>query len=156
MSQAAAVEAIPLVADARGVLRVTGTNVTLDAVVKAYRVAGTPEVIAQQFPSLQLADIYAVLTFYLRHQEEVDTYLQHRKEETLQAVAQERSELLARKYRGRNLSVKEQDRLDALTARLKQLLPPVSADLESLLKMTEEVQQIREHARARRRHLGLR
>jgi hypothetical protein len=72
------------------------------------------------------------------------------------AVAGERSELLARKHGKQKLSRKEQERVDLLTARLKELLPPVSVrDLENLLEMTEEVERIRERARERRRQLGL-
>lgn len=81
MSQAAAAESIPLSADAQGVLRVTGTRVTLDTVVEVYKAGSTPEEIARHYPSLQLADVYAVLTYYLRHQSEVDAYLRRRQEE---------------------------------------------------------------------------
>lgn len=73
------------------------------------------------------------------------------------AVANERSELLARKHGGgQPLSMDEQERLEALTTRLKELLPPVSlGELEALLEMTEEAERIRERARERRRRLGL-
>ena len=73
-----------------------------------------------------------------------------------EAVASERSELLARKHGGQKLSRSEQQRLDFLTSRLTQLLPPVSmGELESLLRMAEEAERIREQARERRRRLGL-
>lgn len=81
MSQAAAAESIPLVADSQGVLRVTGTRVTLDTVVEVYKAGSSPEEIARHYPSLQLADVYAVLTYYLRHQQEVEAYLGRRQEE---------------------------------------------------------------------------
>ena len=71
-------------------------------------------------------------------------------------MAGERAELLARKPGGQGLSAAERNRLDLLTARLRQALPPVSPDdLQTLLTMTEEVEQIRERARERRRRLGL-
>lgn len=71
-------------------------------------------------------------------------------------VAEERSKLLARKYGGHGLSQGEQERLQLLTARLEELLPPVSIrDLEALLEMTEEVERIRERARERRQRSGL-
>jgi uncharacterized protein (DUF433 family) len=81
MSPAAAAESIPLSADSQGVLRVAGTRVTLDTVVEVYKAGSTPEEIARHYPSLQLADVYAVLTHYLRHQEEVEAYLRQRQEE---------------------------------------------------------------------------
>ena len=40
----------------------------------------TAEEIAQQHPTLALADIYAVLSYYLRRREEADAYLQERNE----------------------------------------------------------------------------
>lgn len=71
-------------------------------------------------------------------------------------VAAERSRLLARKHSGQNLSPGDHERLDLLTMRLRQLLPPVSIqDLEVLLEMAEEVERIRDRARERRRRLGL-
>jgi len=156
MGQAAAAESIPLVADAQGVLRIVGTRVTLDAIVEWYSTGSTPEEIAQSDPSLQLADVYAVLTYYLRHKSEVDAYLRRRQQERVDAIATERSELLARKYSGREFSPDQQERLEGLTARLKELLPPVSVgDLAVLLKMTEEMKHIRESAQERRRRIGL-
>ena len=76
---------IPLTADAHGVLRVAGTRVTLDAVLSLYKAGATPEEIADDFPSLELADIFAVITYYLRHRSEVDAYLEqgHREAEAL-------------------------------------------------------------------------
>lgn len=70
-------------------------------------------------------------------------------------VAGERAELLARKHSGQKLSPSDQERLDLLSARLKEILPPVSvAELEALLEMSLEVQSIRDRARERRRRLG--
>ena len=69
---------IPLQADADGVLRIGGTRVTLDTVVAAFNKGATAEEIAQQYPSLHLADIYAVIAYYLRHIEEIEAYLQQR------------------------------------------------------------------------------
>jgi hypothetical protein len=48
----------------------------------------------------------------------------------------------------------EQEQLESLTAKLRELLPPVSVeDLEALLEMTEELGHIRNRARERRRRL---
>jgi uncharacterized protein (DUF433 family) len=185
MSQAAVAEFVPLDADSQGVLRVGGTNVTLDMVVEVYRAGNTAEEIVRHYPSLQLADVYAVLTYYLRHHTEVDTYIRRRQEKAASTVpliptsvgrirpepdpppsfpgidlvgvlADQRSELLARKYSGEKLSPVEQERLETLTARLKEALPPVSPrELEALLEMTKDVELIRERALERRQRLGL-
>lgn len=71
----------PLVKDADGVIRVGDTRVTLDTVVSAFQEGATAEEIAYQYPSLNLADVYAVLGYYLQRQAEADTYLQRRREQ---------------------------------------------------------------------------
>ena len=71
-------EPVPVHIDATGVARVGGTRVTLDTVIGAFNDGATPETIAYQYPSLTLADIYAVITYYLRAREEVDVYLAER------------------------------------------------------------------------------
>lgn len=79
MLSAAAVEPIPLSTDADGVIRVAGTRVTLDTLVDTFMTGACPEEIAQDFPVLRLDDVYAVLTYYLRHRAEVDAYLRERR-----------------------------------------------------------------------------
>src|ERR1700704_4783372 len=81
MSPATAAEPVPLTIDAEGVIRVGSTRVTLDTVVGAYRKGDTPEQIAQDYSSLQVADIYAVIAYYLRHQNEVAAYLERREQQ---------------------------------------------------------------------------
>jgi uncharacterized protein (DUF433 family) len=71
-------EPIPLQTTEEGVIRVAGTRVTLDTVVAAFEQGATAEEIVQQYPSLRLADAYAVIGYYLRHRPEVDTYLAER------------------------------------------------------------------------------
>ena len=48
---------------------------TLDTIVGSYEQGESPEQIAASFPTLELADIHAVLSFYLRHREDVEAYL---------------------------------------------------------------------------------
>jgi uncharacterized protein (DUF433 family) len=74
------VEAMPLELDSDGVMRVGGTRVTLDTLVAAFNEGATAEEIAQQYPTLQLADIYAVIGYYLRRRDEVESYLSKRRE----------------------------------------------------------------------------
>jgi uncharacterized protein (DUF433 family) len=69
---------IPLTTDALGVVRVAATRVTLDTVVETFLDGATAEAIQEQYPSLDLSDIYAVISYYLRHQREIDDYLQIR------------------------------------------------------------------------------
>ena len=78
MSPALAHEPIPLQLDADRVFRVGGTRVPLETVVSLFEQGETPEEIAQKFPVLRLDDVYAVATYYLRHREEIASYLERR------------------------------------------------------------------------------
>lgn len=80
MQHAAANEPIPLSKDADGVIRVAGTRVTLESVVDHFDTGASPEEIAQDFPVLQLDDVYAVITYYLRHRNEVAAYRAQRRD----------------------------------------------------------------------------
>ena len=71
----------PLEPDADGVIRIGGTRVTLDTVVAAFQQGATAEEIVYQYPSLELADVYAALAYYLQHRSQVETYLRQRQEQ---------------------------------------------------------------------------
>ena len=71
-------ESIPLEIDANGAVRVGGTRITLDTIVDAFGQGATAEEITYQYPSLHLADVYAVIAYYLRRRAAVESYLQHR------------------------------------------------------------------------------
>lgn len=82
---------LPLQEDDHGVLRVAGSRVPIDMLVYAYGNGATAEEIALDYPTLKLADIYAVLSFYLLHQSDVDVYLKTQEdlsEQQRQAVLQ--------------------------------------------------------------------
>lgn len=85
-------EPVPLSTDADGVFRIGGTRVPLDTVVAAFREGATAETIAEQYPSLQLDQVYTVIGYYIRHQDEVNKYLERRR----QAAARVRQENEAR------------------------------------------------------------
>lgn len=70
-----AAQPAPLQKDEDGVVRVGGTRVRLDTVITAYHMGSAAEEILLKYPSLRLTDIYAVITYYLWHREEVDRYL---------------------------------------------------------------------------------
>jgi uncharacterized protein (DUF433 family) len=73
-------EQIPIRAD-NGRLRVGQTRVLLDLVIYAFRLGSTPENITEQYPSLSLDDVYLAVGYYLRHRDEVDTYLREQETE---------------------------------------------------------------------------
>src|SRR5262245_6961216 len=68
-------ERIPLVEDPKGVFHVAGTRVPLDAVIDMFDEGGSPEEIVEEFDTLQLADVYAIIGYYLRHRDEVHAQL---------------------------------------------------------------------------------
>jgi uncharacterized protein (DUF433 family) len=72
---------IPLKIDTNGVVRVAGTRVTLDTVVAAFNDGATAEEIVYQYPSLHLADVYAVIGYYLRQRPDVEAYLRQRQQQ---------------------------------------------------------------------------
>jgi uncharacterized protein (DUF433 family) len=69
------VEPVPLLMDDGGVIRVGGTRVTLDIVIEKHLEGVSAERIVEKYPALSLADVYAAISYYLRHQEEVETYM---------------------------------------------------------------------------------
>ncbi len=73
-------EPIPLQIHADGIVRVGGTRVTLDSFVAAFGRGATDEEIVQQYPSVSLADAYAVIAYYLRRRSDVEEYLQRRRD----------------------------------------------------------------------------
>jgi uncharacterized protein (DUF433 family) len=68
-------EVVPLRVDSGGAIRIGNTRVTLDTVVTAFNQGYAAEEIVSKFPVLDLADVYAVISYYLRRQQEIDAYL---------------------------------------------------------------------------------
>jgi uncharacterized protein (DUF433 family) len=71
-------EQVPLRIDKYGIVRVIGSRVTLDTIVAYYEQGESPEDIVDGFPSLQLADVYAIVSYYLKNKSQVRAYLQER------------------------------------------------------------------------------
>lgn len=72
---------IPLRVDEHGVIRVGGSQVLLDIVIREFNNGAEPETIAHGYPTLNLADVYGVIAYYLRHRQEIDDYLHTRRQE---------------------------------------------------------------------------
>lgn len=73
-------EKAPLVIGEDGVVRVEGSRVTLDTVVGAFNSGASAEEIAEQYPTVSLADVYAIISYYLHRQDEVHAYLSERRQ----------------------------------------------------------------------------
>jgi len=74
-------ERVPLVTNESGVACISGTRVPLEVVVDAFNQGDSAEEIAAAYSSLALPDVYAVLTYYLRHRDVVDHYVRTRRQE---------------------------------------------------------------------------
>ncbi len=70
---------------------IAGTRVSLDSIVYAFLRGAAPESIAQSFPVLKLEEVYGAVTYYLGHQEDVNSYLRQndREFDTLRAQARQ-------------------------------------------------------------------
>jgi uncharacterized protein (DUF433 family) len=68
-------QTLPLRVTEDGTIRVAESRVSLDSIVHHYKLGASAEQIAQKFPALDLADVYAAITYYLNHEEAVEEYL---------------------------------------------------------------------------------
>lgn len=73
----------PLCETDDGVIRVSGTTIPLERVLRAFRAGATPEQIAQDFDVLTIESVYAVISYYLHHRSELDAYLATAEQEVL-------------------------------------------------------------------------
>src|SRR5271166_3628717 len=71
----------PLTTGPDGVVRVAGTRVPLETILTAFDAGATAEEIAQQYASVDLASVYAVISYVLDHRREVDEYAMRRRDE---------------------------------------------------------------------------
>ena len=55
---------------------VSGTRISLDSIVYAFKRGAAPETIRRSFPLLTLEEVYGAITFYLAHETEINEYLQ--------------------------------------------------------------------------------
>ncbi len=58
-----------------GATRLRGHRIGIEHIVECYQEGLSPEAIADAFPGLSLEQIYGVITYYLRNQADVDTYM---------------------------------------------------------------------------------
>ena len=71
----------PLRVDEGGAIRIGNSRISLDLVVEQYENGMTPEDMGRAYDTLVLADVHAVIAYYLRHRDEVRAYLKGRAKE---------------------------------------------------------------------------
>ena len=84
MSTTTITQPIPLQKNADGTWHISGTRIPIDTIIKAYLNGENAEEIAESFDTVRLADIYAILSYYLERPSEMTVYLQHRDDEAAQ------------------------------------------------------------------------
>ncbi|MBX2999401.1 MAG: DUF433 domain-containing protein [Caldilineaceae bacterium] len=68
---------------------VAGTGTTVRTIASLYKLGLSPEEIATQLPHLELVQIYAALTFYHLHTDEIEADIEADSEEALQRLTPE-------------------------------------------------------------------
>ncbi len=81
MSVTVSTSEIKLTKTEAGVFRIGDSRVSLDTVIIAFSQGATPEQIVEDYDSLELAEVYAVISYYLQNRDEVEDYLARRKVE---------------------------------------------------------------------------
>jgi uncharacterized protein (DUF433 family) len=95
---------VPLEYNEQDVIRISGTRVSLDSVLHAYNEGATPEEIVYRFPTLKLDDLYAVISYALRHPKRIADYLNRQQAKQAQLRDQLASQFPADDLRARLLA----------------------------------------------------
>jgi uncharacterized protein (DUF433 family) len=75
----------PLQEDAHGVIRIGQTRATLESVIGLFEQGASAEEIALRFDVLDLHTVYATLTYYLSHRQEVQDYMHRQRQSSARA-----------------------------------------------------------------------
>lgn len=84
MSIVVSTSEIELKEDEAGALRIGKTRVSLDSVLIAFNLGAAPEEIVLDYPTLDLSQVYAAISYYLQHRDEMDSYLAKRSSQRAQ------------------------------------------------------------------------
>ena len=76
-----------------GRIRIDGTRVTVHQIVTCYQHGLTPEEIVDQYPHINLAQIYAALAHYHANRDEIDRELEAETADFLRLVDESKSKL---------------------------------------------------------------
>lgn len=78
-------------------IRITGTRVGIETVLRDYREGTSPEEIVLRHPTLSLEQVHATITYYLANRKEMEAYLElvrQRQEEAWQEQQRHPSEFV--------------------------------------------------------------
>jgi uncharacterized protein (DUF433 family) len=83
-------ETPPFREDESGAIRIGNTRVLLELVIRAFQDGASPESIVQRYSALSLSDAYTTIGYYLRHPQEIESYVNQR-EQLAESVRQKLS-----------------------------------------------------------------
>src|SRR5205823_9418988 len=95
---------VPLAVDAAGDVRIAGQRILLDYVVEEFENGASPEAIVETYDTLKLAEVYAVLAYYLAYQDDVKTYMTQRRKEVEEQYERDRARPESATLRGQILA----------------------------------------------------
>jgi uncharacterized protein (DUF433 family) len=67
---------VPLHMDELGVIYVDNTQITFEVIIRAFLNGALPEQIVEVYDELKLADVYAIIVYYLKNIDEMDDYIE--------------------------------------------------------------------------------
>jgi uncharacterized protein (DUF433 family) len=89
----------PYIEERNGGLYLAGTRVSLDSVVISFQEGDSPEQIVQSFSTLNLAQVYGAIAYYLENEKTINEYIaegQRELERTVPPLSQQAPDLFAR------------------------------------------------------------
>ena len=66
--------ASPYIDQENGALRIAGTRAGLSSIIAGFQAGESPEKIAQEFPTVTLAQVYGAIAYYLENKKLIDDY----------------------------------------------------------------------------------
>jgi uncharacterized protein (DUF433 family) len=110
MSISLAAEPVPLEQDDQGTIRVKSSRITLETLLAFFKKGATAEEIFESFPTLDLADIYSIIAYYLHHQAQVEEYLQEQDAKATKTRQKIESRYPTSEIRARMIALRNQKR----------------------------------------------
>lgn len=102
-------ERVPLRITVDGAAMIEQTRIPLETVITAFKHGDSPEQIVDSFDALTLAQVYAVIAYFLNHRDSVEDYIRRRAGSAAhvqQEIADNRPEMFS--LRARLLAKKQQ------------------------------------------------
>lgn len=73
-------QTLPFQVSDDGTIRIARSRVSLESVIHHYKLGASAEQIVHKFPTLDLADAYSIISYYLNNQASVEEYIREQEE----------------------------------------------------------------------------